>query len=135
LLNVKIALTASGYGRSEGVVVLLLQRSTDALRSYGTILHCDAGLYMEKAINFIRPSEDSFREFFKSFYEDCKISPANISYLESDGSGCKVLDYLFFKIQIVNKLCKNKIIFSIMKKKSLMYHQKFSAKIKGPLPY
>jgi len=46
---------------------------------------------MEKAINFIRPSEDSFREFFKSFYEDCKVSPANISYLESDGSACKVM--------------------------------------------
>ncbi|XP_026815045.1 fatty acid synthase-like isoform X2 [Rhopalosiphum maidis] len=80
---------ASGYGRSEGVVVLLLQRSTDALRSYGTILHCDASICMEKAINFIRPSEDSFRDFFKSFYEDCKVSPANICYLESDGSACK----------------------------------------------
>lgn len=93
LLNVKFSFTASGYGRSEGVVVLLLQRSTDALRSYGTILHCDARICMEKAINFIRPSEDSFREFFKSFYEDCKVLPENISYLESDGSACKVIHY------------------------------------------
>jgi len=97
LVNVKILFTANGYGRSEGVVVLLLQRSTDALRSYGTILHCDARLSMEKAINFIRPSEDSFREFFKSFYEDCKVSPENISYLESDGSACKVMHYSYFK--------------------------------------
>jgi len=96
LLNVKILYTASGYGRSEGVVVLLLQRSTDALRSYGTILHCDARLCMEKAINFIRPSEDSFRDFFKSFYEDCKVSPDYISFLESDGSACKVIYYSYF---------------------------------------
>jgi len=97
LLNVKILLTASGYGRSEGVVVLLLQRSTDALRSYGTILHCDARLCMEKAINLIRPSEDSFRDFFKTFYEDCKVLPENVSYLESDGSACKVMHYSYFK--------------------------------------
>ncbi|VVC35574.1 Hypothetical protein CINCED_3A020887 [Cinara cedri] len=80
---------ANGYGRSEGVVVLLLQRSTEALRSYGSIIHADARVCMEKSVNFIRPSEDSFREFFKSFYKDCKVSPESISYLEADGSGCK----------------------------------------------
>lgn len=103
MLNIKIVFKASGYGRSEGVVVLLLQRSTDALRSYGTILHCDARLCMEKAINFIRPSEDSFREFFKSFYEDCKVSPESISYLECDGSACKVINYSFFSKLIMLK--------------------------------
>lgn len=85
-----ILCTANGYGRSEGVVVLLLQRSTEALRSYGSIIHADARICMEKAINFIRPSEDSFRDFFQSFYENCKISPSDISYLEADGSACKV---------------------------------------------
>uniref|UniRef100_A0A2S2QQD5 Fatty acid synthase n=1 Tax=Sipha flava TaxID=143950 RepID=A0A2S2QQD5_9HEMI len=80
---------ASGYGRSEGVVVLLLQRSTEALRSYGTIVHVDARICMEKAVNLIRPSEDSIREFLKSFYENCKVSPASVSYLEADGSACK----------------------------------------------
>lgn len=70
--------------------MLLLQRSTEALRSYGSILHADAKLCMEKAINLIRPSEDSYREFLKSFYDDCGISPANVSYLEADGSACKV---------------------------------------------
>lgn len=89
--KIEIVYIASGYGRSEGVVVLLLQRSTEALRSYGSIIHADARICMEKAINFIRPSEDSFREFFRSFYESCKISPSNISYLEADGSACKVL--------------------------------------------
>lgn len=96
---------ANGYGRSEGVVVLLLQRSTDALRSYGSILNVDARLCMEKSVNFIRPSEDSFREFFKSFYEDCNISPEDISYLESDGSACKVFINYFLNI-IINKLYK-----------------------------
>lgn len=81
---------ANGYGRSEGVVVLLLQKSTEALRSYGTILHVDARVCMDKAVNLIRPSEDSFREFFESFYENCEVSPAEISYLEADGSACKV---------------------------------------------
>jgi acyl transferase domain-containing protein len=45
---------------------------------------------MEKAVNLIRPSEDSIREFLKSFYENCKVSPASVSYLEADGSACKV---------------------------------------------
>lgn len=97
MLNLKIIFIASGYGRSEGVVVFLLQRSTDALRSYGSIIHSDARICMDKAINFIKPSEDSFREFFKSFYENCKISPENISYLESDGSACKVIQNQVFK--------------------------------------
>lgn len=44
-------------------------------------------------MNLIRPSEDSFREFFESFYAQCKISPADVSYLEADGSGCKVFTY------------------------------------------
>lgn len=89
-MGLKILTIASGYGRSEGVVVLLLQRSTEALRSYGTILHADAKDCMEEAVNLIRPSENSLRKFFESFYKDCKISPANISYLEADGSACKV---------------------------------------------
>lgn len=55
---------------------------------------------MEKAINFIRPSEDSFREFFKSFYENCKVSPSDISYLEADGSACKV--YINNSLNIIN---------------------------------
>lgn len=108
LSSIIILFTANGYGRSEGVVVLLLQRSTDALRSYGTVLHCDASIRMEKAINFIRPSEESFREFFKSFYEHCKVSPANISYLESDGSACKVIETIHY-LNILSQLVILKI--------------------------
>lgn len=89
-LSFKILFIANGYGRSEGVVVLLLQKSTEALRSYGTILHADARICMEKAVNFIKPSEDAIRDFFKSFYEDCQVLPASVSYLEADGSACKV---------------------------------------------
>lgn len=88
--NLKVSFIASGYGRSEGVVVLLLQKSTEALRSYGSLVHADARLCMDKAINFIKPSDDSIRDFFKSFYESCKVSPTQISYLEADGSACKV---------------------------------------------
>lgn len=56
---------------------------------------------MEKAVNLIRPSEDSFREFFKSFYNDCNVSPSNISYLEADGSACKVF-FLNNYLNIIN---------------------------------
>ncbi|CAI6344354.1 unnamed protein product [Macrosiphum euphorbiae] len=104
---------ASGYGRSEGVVVLLLQRSTDALRSYGTILHCDARPCMEKAINFIRPSENSFREFFKTFYEDCKVLPENVSYLESDGSACKYYEEKELNVSS-DIFCENKRISPLL---------------------
>lgn len=45
---------------------------------------------MEKAVNFIRPSEDAIQDFLNSFYENCKVSPASVSYLEADGSACKV---------------------------------------------
>lgn len=53
---------------------------------------------MDKAINFIRPSDDSIRDFFKSFYEGCKVSPKDISYLEADGSACKVFINNYLKI-------------------------------------
>ncbi|XP_050431818.1 fatty acid synthase-like [Adelges cooleyi] len=80
---------ANGYGRSEGVVVLFLQRSTEALRSYGTVVHAGSRVCMEKALNLVKPTEDSLRDFYQDFYNSCRVSPEDVSYLEADGSGCK----------------------------------------------
>lgn len=83
--------SASGYGRSESVVMLYLQRATDAKRIYATVSHTDASFCGSKALTFLKPSEEAFVDFFQKFYADCKVPIRDIVYLEADGSADKVI--------------------------------------------
>lgn len=86
--------SADGYVRSEGVVMLYLQRAVDAKRSYGTIIHADATYQGCDQENFLKPASRCVTEFLRKFYRDCKIPTKDVAYVEADGSGQKYMDQL-----------------------------------------
>ncbi|XP_063988184.1 fatty acid synthase-like [Diachasmimorpha longicaudata] len=83
---------ANGYTRSETVSVAFLQKSKDARRIYATVIHgktnCDG--FKEQGITF--PSSVMQSALLKEFYEECRVLPSSLSYIEAHGTGTKVGD-------------------------------------------
>lgn len=79
--------SSNGYARSEAICVLFLQKSKDAKRIYGKIIHaksnCDG--YKEKGITF--PSGEMQAHCLKECYEEANIHPNEITYIETHGTG------------------------------------------------
>lgn len=78
--------------RSDTIVVIYLQKAKNARRVYATFVYgktnCDG--FKEEGVTF--PSLDKQTMLLKEFYEECKISPAELSYVEAHGTGTIVGD-------------------------------------------
>ncbi|XP_044017899.1 fatty acid synthase-like [Aphidius gifuensis] len=83
---------ANGYARSETVSVAYLQKSKDAKRIYATVIHgktnCDG--FKDQGITF--PSSVMQSALLREFYDECRVSPESVEYLEAHGTGTKVGD-------------------------------------------
>ena len=81
-----------GYGKSEGVAVLLLQQAADARRVYATAIHakssCDG--WKEEGVHF--PSGQAQLALLREVYDESGVHPTNVSYMEAHGTGTKVGD-------------------------------------------
>ncbi|XP_046415450.1 fatty acid synthase-like isoform X1 [Neodiprion fabricii] len=82
----------NGYCRSEAVSTIYLQKSKDAKRIYAQVVHvktnCDG--YKEEGITY--PSIKMQRILLEQCYEECKVSPSDLAFLEAHGTGTKVGD-------------------------------------------
>ncbi|XP_070172151.1 fatty acid synthase-like [Polyergus mexicanus] len=81
-----------GYMRSDAAVVVYLQKAKDARRIYATFVYgktnCDG--FKIKGITF--PSLDKQKMLLEEFYEECNISPLELSYIEAHAAGTLVGD-------------------------------------------
>lgn len=80
----------SGYGRGEGVSVIVLKRLSDALNSNDSIL----GVIRSSAVgqngrtrNITMPSEEAQRSLIKTAYKAVSLNPCDTSYIEAHGTG------------------------------------------------
>ncbi|XP_071625450.1 fatty acid synthase-like isoform X1 [Temnothorax longispinosus] len=77
----------TGYMRSEMVAVIYLQKAKNAKRIYATLVHgkinCDG--FKEEGITF--PSIEKQNILLSEFYEECEISPNELSYVEAHATG------------------------------------------------
>lgn len=80
----------SGYGRGEGVTVVVLKRLSDALKSNDPVL----GVIRSSAVgqngrtrNITMPSEEAQRNLIKTAYKAVSLSPCDTSYVEAHGTG------------------------------------------------
>ncbi|XP_051173749.1 fatty acid synthase-like [Leptopilina boulardi] len=84
---------ADGYTRSEGVVVLFLQKARDAKRIYAEIKNCRYNYGdVNDSHSFFYPTYQFQTNFMKSVLKECGLKGNDISYIEADGSGIKDVD-------------------------------------------
>lgn len=85
---------AEGFGRSDCVVILYLQRASDAKRSYGSLLFSETiyrGLSLKSFLGYDETFIEETLRYMYSKYKD--IDPNDISYLEMDANGVKVMTF------------------------------------------
>ena len=75
---------------SGGVVALFLQRAQDAKRIYATIVNSETSHCGDRSGKYISSSGNAFADLLEKFYDKCGIDPAEIVYLEAEGTGVKV---------------------------------------------
>ncbi|VVC29220.1 Hypothetical protein CINCED_3A006213 [Cinara cedri] len=83
---------ADGYNRSEACVVMLLQRSSEAKRSYGTILSVKSMLYGDFHGHITEHNGTNLKSLLLDCYKDANVDPSTVEYIEAYGSGIKIED-------------------------------------------
>ncbi|XP_031329996.1 fatty acid synthase-like [Photinus pyralis] len=83
---------AKGYARSETVSVVFLQKAKDARRIYAQLLHTKTNSdgYKEQGITF--PSSEMQKVLLDETYEECRLDPAVIDFVEAHATGTRVGD-------------------------------------------
>nr|NP_001137778.2 fatty acid synthase 1, isoform C [Drosophila melanogaster]ACL82985.2 fatty acid synthase 1, isoform C [Drosophila melanogaster] len=84
--------SGNGYVRSDGCVVLLLQRTSAARRVYASILNVRTNTdgFKEQGITY--PIGKMQNRLIRETYEEIGLNPADVVYVEAHGTGTKVGD-------------------------------------------
>lgn len=96
---------ATGYTRSEAICVLFLQKARDARRSYATVVYSKTNCDGYKAEGITYPSGKMQQQLLTEFYDDIRIDPASVAYVEAHSTGtlvgdpeeCAAIDNVFCK--------------------------------------
>lgn len=96
---------ATGYTRSEAICVMYLQKAKDAKRNYGTVVYSKTNCDGYKAEGITYPSGKMQQKLLNEFYEDVRIDPSSVAYVEAHSTGtvvgdpeeCTAIDNVFCK--------------------------------------
>ncbi|XP_050524470.1 fatty acid synthase-like isoform X2 [Daktulosphaira vitifoliae] len=89
---------ADGYNRSEAVVVLYLQKASNAKRSYGTLLNIKSTFVGDHNGFIVERSIETLRTTIVEAYKEVNVDPTSIEYIEANGSGVKDEDHMELKV-------------------------------------
>ncbi|KAL1497478.1 hypothetical protein ABEB36_008436 [Hypothenemus hampei] len=83
---------ASGYLRAEGVVAILLQKSSSSKRVYAKVLHAKTSCsgFVEQGI--MQPSGEAQLNLLREIYFENTVDPSQVVYLEAHATGTRVGD-------------------------------------------
>ncbi|KAL9122551.1 MAG: hypothetical protein Q9187_000894 [Circinaria calcarea] len=99
----------SGYGRGEGVVVIILKRLDDALKatdSIRAIIRNSAVNQDGKTSGISLPSQEAQESLQQSIYRYANLDPQNTRYIEAHGTGTSAGDLAELRA-IRNVFCKD----------------------------
>uniref|UniRef100_A0A1A8NNF5 Fatty acid synthase n=2 Tax=Nothobranchius TaxID=28779 RepID=A0A1A8NNF5_9TELE len=84
--------SGNGYCRSEAAVAVLLTKRSAAKRVYATMINAGSNTdgYKEQGVTF--PSGDIQQMLLRSLYQESKVAPEQVEYIEAHGTGTKVGD-------------------------------------------
>ncbi|XP_037047414.1 fatty acid synthase-like isoform X2 [Bradysia coprophila] len=118
---------ASGYVKSEAVVAIFIQKYKDARRCYAKIVHLKSGADGKKPDGPVSPYGAEQQKLMELFYDEIKMSPNVVQYVEAHSTGTSVGDPQECNA-ILNAFCKDRstalLIGSV---KSNMGHSENSA--------
>ncbi|XP_063539371.1 fatty acid synthase-like [Cydia strobilella] len=84
--------SADGCVRSEGINVLFLQKAKDALRIYADVVYSKVKYIAHKHPGSWNRTTEEVTEFLKEFYDEIKVSPRDVEYVEGFGAGDAEVD-------------------------------------------
>ncbi|CAL1537406.1 unnamed protein product [Lymnaea stagnalis] len=84
--------SGDGYCRSEAVMAIYLQKTSDCKRIYATVVHSKSNSdgYKEQGITF--PSGIMQKQLIDEVYHEIGVNPVDVTYVEAHGTGTKVGD-------------------------------------------
>jgi fatty acid synthase, animal type len=83
---------AFGYVKSEGIGVLFLQKRKDSKRNYAEVVQVRTSNDGFKEEGYSYPSTEQQQILMEKFYDDLKIDPSTIEFVEAHSTGTKVGD-------------------------------------------
>lgn len=99
--------SGNGYVRSEGAVVVLLQKASASKRVYATVLGAKTNTDGNKEQGITFPSGGMQNRLIREVYDEIGIKPEEVSYVEAHGTGTKVGDPQEVN-SIADFFCKNR---------------------------
>lgn len=89
-----IYILAQGYARSDGVVILYIQKYCNAKRSYGSVVHVNTQYDGVSDNELLKINTSNMTTFLEDFFRSSPVKPEEIGYVETYGCGIKVCDTL-----------------------------------------
>lgn len=83
---------ANGFVRAEAICAVFLQKSKDARRVYANLVHTKTSNDGAKPEGMFYPSKLIQRKLLEEFYDEIKIDPNTISFVEAHATGTVVGD-------------------------------------------
>lgn len=99
--------SATGYVRSEAICAVFLQKARDAKRVYAQLVYSKTNCDGYKTEGITYPSGKVQQRLLSEFYDDIKIDPSSLAYMEAHSTGTVVGDPEEC-IAIDNIFCKNR---------------------------
>ncbi|XP_065226660.1 fatty acid synthase-like [Planococcus citri] len=99
--------SGNGYVRSEAVVAIYLQKSSDAKRVYATVVNAKTNTDGAKEQGITFPSGACQKNLIQQVYAEANVNPADVAYVEAHGTGTKVGDPQEVN-SIVDVFCKGR---------------------------
>lgn len=80
----------NGYVRSEAVVVIYLQKASDAKRIYASVVNARTNTDGSKEQGITFPAGERQKRLIQEVYAEANVNPADVTYVEAHGTGTKV---------------------------------------------
>lgn len=84
--------SGAGYVRSDGCVVILMQKASQARRVYSTVLNVRTNTDGTKEQGITFPDGKMQNRLIRETYDEIGLNPADVVYVEAHGTGTKVGD-------------------------------------------